>query len=63
MGSETLVRLSQGILHLTPGGVLMIAVGGVLLYLAIEKDYEPMLLLPIGAGCIVSQVHLVTLNR
>ena len=35
MGADTLTRLSQGILHLTPGGILMIAVGGVLLYLAI----------------------------
>ena len=58
MGADTLTRLSQGILHLTPGGILMIAVGGVLLYLAIEKDYEPMLLLPIGAGCILANLPL-----
>ena len=58
MGADTLVRLSQGILHLTPGGLLMIAVGGVLLYLAIQKDYEPMLLLPIGAGCILANLPL-----
>ena len=58
MGADTLTRLSQGILHLTPGGILMIAVGGVLLYLAIEMDYEPVLLLPIGAGCILANLPL-----
>ncbi len=51
-------RLLQGILHMGPGAALMIAVGGVLLYLAIEKDYEPMLLLPIGAGCLLANLPL-----
>src|SRR5512136_3201820 len=58
MDAATVARLSQGLLHLTPGAVLMMAVGGVLLYLAIEKDYEPMLLLPIGAGCILANLPL-----
>lgn len=54
----SLEQLLQGITHLTPGGVLMIAVGGVLLYLAIVKEYEPMLLLPIGAGAIFANLPL-----
>jgi carboxybiotin decarboxylase len=58
MDAASIARLSQGIVQLTPGGLLMIAVGGVLLYLAIEKDYEPMLLLPIGAGCILANLPL-----
>jgi carboxybiotin decarboxylase len=58
MDASTVTRLSQGILHVTPGAVLMIVVGGILLYLAIEKDYEPMLLLPIGAGCILANLPL-----
>ncbi len=32
----------------------MILVGLVLLYLAIAKDYEPLLLLPIAFGCIMA---------
>ena len=36
----------------------MIAVALVLLYLAIVKDYEPLLLLPIGAGCMLANLPL-----
>jgi oxaloacetate decarboxylase beta subunit len=51
-------ELLQGLLHITPGGVFMIAVGSGLIYLAVAKDYEPMLLLPIGAGCILANLPL-----
>src|SRR5512138_1143351 len=51
-------RLLQGVLHFDPGAALMIAVGAVLLYLAIQKDYEPLLLLPIGAGCLLANLPL-----
>jgi sodium ion-translocating decarboxylase beta subunit len=37
--------------------VMMIA-GGVLIYLAIAKDYEPVLLLPIGFGAILANLPL-----
>ncbi len=36
----------------------MIAIGCVLLYLAIRKEYEPLLLLPIGFGMILSNLPL-----
>jgi len=36
--------------------LIMIAVGFVFLYLAIKKDYEPLLLLPIGFGIIVGNI-------
>ncbi|MBP2672960.1 MAG: sodium ion-translocating decarboxylase, beta subunit [candidate division NC10 bacterium] len=58
MDAATISRLSQGVLNVTPGALLMMAVGGILLYLAIEKDYEPVLLLPIGAGCILANLPL-----
>jgi len=32
----------------------MICVGLILLYLAIAKEYEPLLLLPIAFGCILA---------
>ncbi|HHV61200.1 MAG TPA: sodium ion-translocating decarboxylase subunit beta [Firmicutes bacterium] len=36
----------------------MFVVGGVLIYLAIKKDYEPMLLLPIGFGAILANIPM-----
>ena len=38
------------------GNVIMILVGCLLIYLAIKKGYEPLLLLPIGFGCILSNI-------
>ena len=38
--------------------ILMIAVGGALIYLAIAKKYEPTLLLPIGFGAILVNLPL-----
>ncbi len=37
---------------------VMMAIGGVLIYLAIAKDYEPVLLLPIGFGAILVNLPL-----
>ncbi|MDD6040283.1 MAG: sodium ion-translocating decarboxylase subunit beta, partial [Clostridia bacterium] len=34
----------------------MFAIAGVLIYLAIRKDYEPALLLPIGFGAILANL-------
>ncbi len=34
----------------------MFAIAGILIYLAIAKDYEPTLLLPIGFGCILANL-------
>ena len=50
--------LLAGMLHLTPGALVMMAAGGLLIYLAVVKDYEPMLLLPIGAGAILANLPL-----
>jgi len=41
--------------------VLMMIIGGVLLYLGIKKDFEPLLLVPIGFGCIIVNVPLADL--
>lgn len=48
--------LVQGLAALTWQQALMIAAGGVLIYLAIAKDYEPVLLLPIGFGAILANL-------
>ena len=36
--------------------LLMFAVGGLLIYLAIAKEFEPLLLLPIGFGGLLANV-------
>ncbi|MCU0519371.1 MAG: sodium ion-translocating decarboxylase subunit beta [Anaerolineae bacterium] len=38
--------------------LIMMAVGMLLIYLAIVKEYEPVLLLPIGIGCIIGNLPL-----
>ena len=40
--------------------LLMYLIGGTLIYLAIKKDYEPALLLPIGFGAILVNLPLAT---
>jgi oxaloacetate decarboxylase beta subunit len=47
-----------GFQGLTPGAVLMIAVGALLIYLAVAKDFEPLLLVPIGFGAILTNLPL-----
>lgn len=47
---------ATGIANFTFGAIAMIAVGGALLYLAISKRFEPLLLVPIGFGAILSNV-------
>jgi oxaloacetate decarboxylase beta subunit len=37
----------------------MYLIGGILIYLAIKKDYEPMLLLPIGFGAILANIPVL----
>lgn len=49
---------STGVANFSLGELLMIFVGGVLLYLAIRKRFEPLLLVPIGFGAILSNVPL-----
>ncbi|MFP4363971.1 MAG: sodium ion-translocating decarboxylase subunit beta [Spirochaetia bacterium] len=50
------VWLSTGIVNFTLGQAVMILVGLVLIYLAIAKEFEPLLLLPIGFGGILANV-------
>jgi sodium ion-translocating decarboxylase beta subunit len=45
-----------GFAHLEIGNVIMILIGVVFIYLAVAKDYEPLLLIPIGLGIIVGNV-------
>ena len=58
MSPGTLDQLLAGITALSWQSVVMFVVAGVLLYLAIARDYEPLLLLPIAAGCILANLPL-----
>lgn len=51
-----LLRLPTGLINLTLGNIVMMMVGGILIYLAITKEYEPTLLLPIGLGTILANI-------
>ena len=48
--------LSSGLSQITSGQLLMIAVGLLLLFLAIRKGFEPLLLLPIGFGAVLVNI-------
>ncbi|MGD9732254.1 MAG: sodium ion-translocating decarboxylase subunit beta [Desulfamplus sp.] len=54
---------TTGFFYLTPQMVFMWIIGLTLIYLAISKDYEPMLLLPIGFGIIVANLPLAALMK
>jgi oxaloacetate decarboxylase beta subunit len=58
MDISNLLELIQAPMHLTWKMVVMMIVGGVLIYLAIARDYEPLLLLPIGFGAILTNLPL-----
>ncbi|MFI3198738.1 MAG: sodium ion-translocating decarboxylase subunit beta [Methylococcaceae bacterium] len=47
---------STGIYNFTGGQAFMMLVGFLLLFLAIKKSFEPLLLLPIGFGAILSNI-------
>ena len=51
-------QLLQGITNFSWQNLVMFIIGGILIYLAIAKDYEPMLLLPIGFGAILANIPL-----
>ncbi len=45
-----------GIANFELGQIIMIMVGGLLLFLAIRKGFEPLLLLPIGFGAVLANI-------
>ncbi len=55
-GTASQIGLSLG------GMLLMFLIGGVLIWLAVKKEYEPALLLPIGFGAILTNIPLNTLT-
>ena len=48
---------------IAPEALLMFAIGGLLIYLAIAKEYEPTLLLPIGFGVLLGNLPNSPMNQ
>ena len=46
----------SGLMALTWQNITMFIVAGILIYLAIAKNYEPLLLLPIGFGALMANI-------
>lgn len=61
---ETLTELIQnsGLANLDWGNLVMFVIAGVLIYLAITKNYEPLLLIPIGFGTILANLPLAEMG-
>ena len=61
---ETFLELlrQSGFAHLTWGSWVMFAVAGILIFLAITKQYEPLLLIPIGFGIVLANLPLAAME-
>jgi len=56
--AELLPGLLKGLANFTLGNAVMITVALILIYLAVFKEMEPVLLLPIGFGCLLANIPL-----
>ncbi len=56
--STLIPELTKGLAAFTLGNAVMIVGGAILIALAVIKEYEPVLLLPIGFGCILANIPL-----
>ncbi len=52
----------SGLAHLTLGNLVMFVFAGVLIYLAITRGYEPLLLVPIGFAAIFANLPLANMG-
>ncbi|MCK5371048.1 MAG: sodium ion-translocating decarboxylase subunit beta [Cyclobacteriaceae bacterium] len=48
-----------GFANVTIGHIIMICVGLIFIYLAIKKEYEPLLLIPIGFGILMGNIPFI----
>ncbi|MBN1669264.1 MAG: sodium ion-translocating decarboxylase subunit beta [Anaerolineales bacterium] len=55
---QLITELTKGLAAFGWGNLLMLAIGILLIGLAVLKEYEPVLLLPIGFGCILANIPL-----
>lgn len=52
-----------GFANATSGNLIMILIGIIFIYLGIKFDYEPLLLIPIGAGVMIGNIPFVAGNQ
>jgi len=52
-GGDFLSTFFNGLLSISLGQIVMMAIGGTLIYLGIKKKYEPTLLVPMGLGTLL----------
>jgi oxaloacetate decarboxylase beta subunit len=52
----------SGFAHISIGNLVMFVVAGILIYLAISKKYEPLLLIPIGFGILLANLPLAEMG-
>jgi sodium ion-translocating decarboxylase beta subunit len=62
-GSALVTELTRGLAAFDAGRAVMIFVGVVLIALAVIKEYEPVLLLPIGFGCILANIPMTGMTE
>jgi oxaloacetate decarboxylase beta subunit len=56
LGWDHVGRLLGGVPSLTWANLVMMAIGVLLIYLGIAKQYEPILLIPIGMGAVLANI-------
>ncbi|MDD5039131.1 MAG: sodium ion-translocating decarboxylase subunit beta, partial [Dehalococcoidales bacterium] len=59
---SALTSLAQGFIHLGWQNIVMILLGCALLYLAVGRNIEPLLLVPIGFGVVLGNLPLASLS-
>jgi sodium ion-translocating decarboxylase beta subunit len=60
--TTVLTALTEGLAAFGWANAVMLLIGGVLIFLAIAREVEPVLLLPIGFGCLLANIPLTGLN-
>ncbi|MDD2761179.1 MAG: sodium ion-translocating decarboxylase subunit beta [Methylomonas sp.] len=63
MENLSLLWESTGLYNITGPQMIMMSVGFLLLFLAIKKGFEPLLLLPIGFGAILSNIPVAGMTE
>jgi len=62
MAALSILLRDSGFVQLGWRNVVMFVIAGVLLYLAVKKGYEPLLLIPIGFGAMLANLPLAHLS-
>jgi carboxybiotin decarboxylase len=52
----------SGVANIAVGNLVMFVVAGILIYLAVTKNYEPLLLIPIGFGAILANLPMAGMS-